>query len=701
MLFSTHIFFGMEMGHSKEFVVPHIIKEHSGLLSMLEQQGQSDWLKNPLKFADGSLVAQEDVDGFARAYQHDFDCSQLSKDELISLAQYHSFFQMNVPISNLKNALYQQFAQQKLQWVDWKLLSTDWQCSLASLLMKNKRLDIQLLKSHSDKLIDNKQKIDNNRKQHSVEKLLFFNDQLQVYGGYSLPFGMIVKGVPRFTQLLVKKDGNLKNKADVRRSRNGYWLQDTIIHPDGLWALTYYSVYKEHGKWEHIYDLVDLRAQQENVSPDVTHVADSQSSSSVCCFGKNCFYSAACYGDVNIVVRSTDLVTKKEINIVTLCGSEEQKVIAITSNKEGTKLAVATHKALFFITINDVDNDVDNVRHEALSQDVLQILNDNEYSIKKLSLNNQGTVLCVVTQPVLENTDHYDEVYSTAKVYLCAITEKDLSVAEITKELQGNHDLEKYEWSVNRTCLSDVSHLHWNHDDSLLVLQCSYCYQNIYQGRLGSSHYAGDQYAFVCPTTGNGWSESEIRVYSKPIVSSNDGQAIITDNSGWFTHTQCLRWYDEHMVQALRYFDIQKSDEKFSAEQKSTGIALLYKILQHRNAVVQLDKEESAIYNDDMPDSIKKLLSKIRIVLPYKKITSQYVALQRWIHIQGLRCKQFLYNYRKPLLVGVGALLLAVMYANYYVFINENVLLLAHPNRFKMMGVIDAHVLSTGTQILK
>ncbi len=631
---------GMEGSEQKGLIIPSFIAEHSDLLKMLVNQGQADFQQYPLKLLDGSLVTQDHLDAFAQIYQPDIDYGQLSLEELVSLSHYEDFFRIDSPSVSLQNVLYDKLEKHEIGWENIRTLSPDKQYVLGRLLVKKERLDIRLLKPYSDDQITRAQPVDNNIRQCSVEKLLFFNNDIKVYRGYDLPRFSIIKEFPRLAQLLVKKDGYVQKEVNLRLVRDGYLLINTTMHPSGLYALTDYinEVHDSYvGDHSYVGDYIDLTKDTAETISNITHVINQQKSSGASCFGNNYVYSAACDGGTDIIIRSIHLQTKTEVVLGTLQGVPQQEVVGMVGNNADTELIVATRKQLFFITISPNNSIATKVKDAPNSEGV-------ERSIKKISLNNSGTVLCVVMQRYLSYKWYdYD---SDAKVYLYHIKKQDCPIEEISDKLQGNHDLKSYEYCVNKSCLSDISKLFWSTDDFLLILKCSYRYQDIDDGRMGSAHFAGNQHAFVNLSTGNGWSENNRYKYPKSVVTScNGNQAIITDRSGWLlNHTTLLSWYDEKMEEVVRYLNLRCKDNYFSLDKKFLGIVLLDKILKNHDVVMQLDKEETEIYQNNMPDALKVLLAKTRTVLLHKDNLSSFDRLWVSMYKFGIYCKHLLYG---------------------------------------------------------
>src|SRR5581483_198905 len=591
----------------------------------------------------------EHIDSLSLLYKPNFDASQLSQAELLSCAHYHTYFQMDMPINSLENALYATFSEEEFKGNEWKQLSEQWQRCLASLLIKDKRLDTRLLKPYSDNCIANAQHIANNTSHHTKEELLFFNSSTTIYGAYNLPRFAIVKGTPRFTKLLVKRNDETQKKVNLRRMRDGYFFEGIIVDHTSSYALAKY-IHRPFQDYIPLYDFIDFTTQK--TTPDIAQTGEYNSSA--CCFGENTIYIALCKGDENILVKTKDIyhINTEEKEFITLNGLEGQTIVDIKNNKEGTCIAVATDKQLFIITVDDANNK----KITMISQETFE--NDG-YSIKKLSLNNKGSRLCVVMQPHSKDDGRWYKYDMPAKAYLCNTAKPHESIVTITQELQGTHDLRKYEYQVNRSCLSDIEQVCWSADDSLIILECSYRYQNFYQGRVGSSHFGGNQHAFVCAATGNGWSENEIRGYGAPVITSHDGRAIIiTDKSGWFAYTKSLQWCDKHMLKALEYFDIKKPCPNFSIDQKLLAIVLLHKIMQDKDRVAQLNKEETEIYNKYIPDAIKKIMTKTHVILMHED--SFVSPTKQYEYKIGIRCKKFfhfLWEHKTHVLYCMGALL--------------------------------------------
>lgn len=645
----------MEGSEQKKLIIPSFIAGHSNLLKMLANWGQADFQQYPLKFSDSSCVTQAHLDAFAQIYQPDIDYGQLSLEVLVSLFCYEDFFGIDSPSESLQNVLYDKLEKHEIGWENIRKFSLNQQAVLGQLLVKKERLDVRLLKPYSDDQITRAQPVDNNIRQCSVEKLLFFNNDIKVYGGYDLPRFSIIKGSPRFAQLLVKKDGYVQKKVNLRLVQDGYKLKNTTMHPSGLYALTDYK----NEAHDYVGDYIDLTEDTVKTISNITHVDDvnKQKSSGASCFSNNYVYSAACDDSADIIIRSIHLQTKNEVALCTLQGVPQQKVVGMVSNNADTELIVATRKQLFFITISPDNSIATKVKDAPNSEDV-------ECSIKKISLNNSGTVLCVVMQRY-SSYGWYD-YNSGAKVYLYHIKEQDCPIEEISDKLQGNHDLKSYEYCVNTSCLSDISKLFWSTDDFLLILKCSYRYQYIDGGRMEDSHFAGDQHVFVNLSTGNVWSENNRYKYDKSVVTSCDGnQAIITGRSGWLlNHTTLLSWYDEKMEEVVRYLNLRCKDNYFSLDKKFLGIVLLDKILKNHDVVMQLDQEETEIYQNNMPDALKVLLAKTQTVLLHKDnlFSRLWVSMYKFgiyckHHVDrfSVRSKKFLYKNSGVILCVLGA----------------------------------------------
>jgi len=666
-LFLFHSIFGMD-NVQKDLVIPDVFKEHSGLLKMLADK-KNDFLKNPLKLPDGEIIQQNQLDDLAQTYKPDFEHDQLSADELVSLANYHNYFQMDFSIITLKNTLENKLKDGQITWKDVQLLDLDWKCFLY------KRLDAQFLKLYSDFLIAQREQINNNIPFYNRERLLFFDDTKKLYGAYR--------------KLVLKNNGIIQKDINFRLE-DDYRLVDIIVHADGLYAIVSYS--DKADIWRKVFDLIDITSQ-EVISDLITQ--ESKEMRALCCFGGNNVYSALC-NDVSIIIKSLNLFSRDQQDVVKIQRVANQKLVDITSNKNGNYIVVATQKQLFIIKINS-NNDICT---KVISCDDLC---KNDISIKKVSLNNNGNMLCVVM-----GLNRYD-VDNKVTVYLYDLTDPEVSVMNITKELKGNHyNLQKYDWEI-QPCLVDIENILWNDDDSLLILKCFYRYQKWWDGIRYGSFPAGEQYAFVCPVTGNGWSENELRKYkyNKPyLVTSHDGTAIITDDSGWFIRTYMLHWYDENMIKALHYFDIKKPNDTFSVDKNFMGIFLLHKILQNKEVVMQLDKEETEIYMSNLPDTIKTMLTKIKSILLYKENMFWLSSLKRFLYVFGMRGKHFLYEYRKPLfrckhflykylykyreplLFFLGLIILNCIYDYYYPFD-----ILYNPYLYKDIGLVDFIIL--------
>jgi hypothetical protein len=640
----SSVAYGMENITNTQLGIPLIIQEHSDYLKMLANNRQADFHKNPLKWSDDSLVTQDELNGFAETYQPNFDYNQLSLDALMDTACFHDYFQMQLPTQCLENVLYDNIKTNQLKEEEIESLASRWQRSLTSLLVKDKRLDVQLLKAYSDSIIANEKNI-NNRQKHSTEELLFLNDTTKIYGAYTLPWFTIVKGSPRFTVLLVKdgKNNTIQKEINVP---DKYYLNNSnniTIHPNGLCAIVRY--YDRERDYRPLFDIIDLTSQDTMPVWDTSQVAIKAKASHACCFGKDKVYAAACNDNEQIFLKSIALDNKQEEEITILDNPFKQEIAAIASNEDGSCIVVATQHTLFVVKNNGKD----------IKTIVSDKFNVGKHGIQQLSLNNNGTLLCIVT-----GGHPWRDYDVPAHVYLWNLAiDDDSSLIDITNQLQGNLDLHNQHDMVSskKSCLVNVANLQWNRDDSLLFLECGYRYQC-----LNSSGPAGKQYAFICPSTYNCWSERNIRKNRSIVNSADNEKTIVEDSSGWLRQTKLLEWCDDNMRDALRYFNPNPNGPD---DKKLSAMIILNKIIEEQSDIIQLNRRDTKIYKKNIPDAIKLMLAKLlstkrQVLLLFEKNVSALSSIKVTLYQWSVHSKNFLRIHQKKLGCGLGIMMLAI-----------------------------------------
>ena len=564
---------------------------------------------------------------------------------------FHDYFQMQLPTQSLENVLYSNIKTSKLKEEEIECLASKWQHSLASLFVKDKRLEVQLLKAYSDSIIANEQNITNNTQKHSREELLFLNDTTKIYGAYTIPWFTIVKGCPPFTVLLMKdgKNNTLQKEINVP---DKYYLNNSnniTIHPNGLCAIVRY--YDRFRDYKPLFDIIDLTSQSTMPVWDTSQVA--KKASQACCFGKDKVYAAACNDDEQIFLKSIALDNKQETEITILDNPFKQEIVAIASNEDGSCIVVATHKTLFVVKNNGKD----------IKTMVSDKFNDSKNAIQRLSLNNKGTLLCIVI-----GGHPWRDYDVPAQVYLWNLAkDDDSSLVDITQEFQGNLDLHNQHnmSSSKQSCLVGVDNLRWNCDDSLLFLECSYRYQ--YPNGSGP---AGMQYAFICPTTHNGWSEHNIRAHTSIINSADNEKTIVEDWSGWLRRTKLLEWCDDNMRDALRYFNPNPNGHD---DKRLSAMIILNKIIEQHSEIIQLNRRDTKIYKKNIPDAIKLMLAELlstkrQALLLFEKNVSTLSSIKETLYKWSICSKNFLRAHQKKLGCGLGVIMLAMTLGKLYSF---------------------------------
>ncbi len=609
---------------SKQLIIPPIIKEKSKLVKMLTRNKQEDFSKNPLIWPDGSLISQEHLNEFAKTYEPNFDYSQLESDELIATTQFHDHFQMKLPTKCLEQALYNNLKTHNFPKENLENLAPNWHSHLIPLLVQDRRLDVQLLQPYNDSLISQGKSIANSYK-YTEERLLFSNDTTKIYGAYNSEWFIVVQGSPRFTNLLIKNHQNTIQKEiaiyDIQVGNDTYWFDDiSEVHPSGLHAI---GRYLDHSCTNTFFPLIDLTTQEISLLWNTLCIT-----SHACCFSNDKIYTAGCNNAQQIIVKSIALESKQEKEIVTLANPLKEKIAGISINKDGNRIVVATKKTLFIIQNDNEKKKIQTITHDNLIK--------HDHDIVRISLNNSGTLLGIIIRGPGKND--WD---TPAHAYLCNLTTNDIPWTNITQELKGNLYVSKEYDSrpahLQKFQLTNIYTLQWNHDDSLLILDCSYRHQRFYKdGGLSSSGPIGDQYAFICPTTCNGWSEQTIR-NGTSITNSADNEKTITETSGWFRQTKLLEWSDKNIRDALRYLHGKdsKSEKKFSATERLFELLLLNRILQNEN-ISELDEDETKTYKYKLHDSIKSMLSKLRTVVLSEEKGSWKASLTKSLHILSM-----------------------------------------------------------------
>jgi hypothetical protein len=662
----------MDNSLNKTLTIPPIIQQHSGLLKMLTHQKQGDYNTYPLKWPDQSLITQDQLNIFAERYQPNFNYKQLSLDDMIETAYFHDYFQIDSPNQQLENELYQNILLNKLTKKQIKDLPSNLLHLPTSRFIKTTHLDAKLLEPYSNHILKNKAITIKDKRKHSDEKLFFSNNTTKIYGAYDIPWFTIVGGFPNFTSLLVKNNqNNIQQEIKIRPTDDGYWVDDMIIHQSGLYAIAeYYSNSKDDN--QSSFGILNLTSGKTTSLWDILQI--SQQTNHVCCFSKDVIYTCI-NNDKKLILNSISLDNHERKEVAILDNPDREQINTIVSNKDGNCIVIATDRTLFVVknngkTIKTID----------------MVHNSSMHTIKKLSLNNSGTLLCIITG-YYKKYEHDKPVYA----YLCNLTELDKktnnsfysscinSWTEITDKIHSTIDVQNLPNQspdpYRKLCLTDIKNLKWNRDDSLLVLECDYHYQNFYQyglykGLLADSGPIGQQYVFICPSTCNSWSENKIHEDKSRINSANtDNETIIiNDSSSWSLQTKLLKWYDENMTNALSYLNGKNLPQNYSYNEKLLGLILLKEIIEQQNTILQLDLEKTKTYNKYIPDPIKSILTTTRTILLSEKNESPIKkTLYRWYIYSKTYSKNFLYYHRKAwiysFIVGIIPLLLHILHA--------------------------------------
>lgn len=310
-----------------------------------------------------------------------------------------------------------------------------------------------------------------------------------------------------------------------------------------------------------------------------------------------------------IILKSIALSDKHEDRLAILNNPLEEKIIDIASNEDSNCIIVATLYTVFIVK---------NEHNKWTSKTIIHDnINQQKQHIEKISLNNGGTQLCIVTKNHEKNAGNYCDI--PRHVYLYSLVTDDAAWIDITQELKGNNLVKNDRWPyLQEFVLTNIQNLQWNRNDSLLLLECCYRHVNYdSDGLFARSHSVGNQYAFICPIIGKGWSENSIRKNASMINTADSEKIIARDSLAWFTYTKLLEWCDNNMVEALHYFDLQNQHTNYSDIQRLLGMILVHKIMQQ--TIIQLNKKETKIYQNNIPDAIKTIVTEIRTVLLYEK----------------------------------------------------------------------------------
>jgi len=475
---------------------------------------------------------------------------------------------------------------------------------LFHLLIQREKIDVKLLEPYSDWLFSHPQAIAGNWRTNWREELLFFNNDIKIYGAYTfgdLPITMDYK--PFFKKLLLKYPNyfTLNKTINLRLIDDGYYFNEHFlaVNQDASFCIAQYWYDKDKSDK---FDLINLKTlktiplDNNIVSPRFGQFDDVAS----CCFGQaHELYTINTKG----VISRVDLANNVTEYITTLEIDENQRIKNIVSNNAGDWLAVATSQQVFIITPN-------------------LGLSRTKFSpyVDKISLNHSGSQLCIATRTS-------DASYSGKIEELFLSKREDLFGQGLIRLTRGTSAFSFGKDSY----LSDII-LQWTKDDTLLYANCNYGNTDV-----NFDHHIGSVYTFIVPQSGNSWyqkalykyidigqkilQEKRIKaiypcgtVYSRGIVDktiSQDGkELIITVGSGWNAKTTKITLCDDNMQEALRYFDMTKKHELDFKNQRFLGILLLHTILRQQKGTITLDETETRIYLDYLPRSIKAILSK-------------------------------------------------------------------------------------------
>lgn len=591
--------------------LPKIIQEKSELLKDLIEDCQSNEDKKPLLLPDGTQVNQAHIDKFAKIYESGFTCNQLSVQELTTCAHLHDHFQMSLPVGNLESALYAKIKQNQCSPKKLERLGSDWHNRIAHQFIKNSRLDAQLLQPYSDCILANPTNISNER-EHSVENLLFASDTKKIYGAYDLPRFAVVKLEPHLQLLSIKNSDNITLKEIPLI--HGHYPGQITIHSNGSYALAKH--YDDNDFSRNFFDLIDLTTGNIHDLQKIFPTINPQDYRA-CCFYKDNLYIAD-NADKTITIKSVALANQQEETVVHLENPEAHKIIDIAVDKHGKTIAIATDKTIHIINTTNVHHKVEPITHDLLS-------NNEKLTIKKISLNNNGSLLCIV---IGNNWLEYD---CYAQVYLYNINQQKAPWIEISQKLAGNlalpDDARKWPVHLQKFRLTDIDSISWNTDDSLLCLECNYrhlCFNT--DDTFAKSTYVGRQYAFINPLTCHGWSENDIHRDRSLINSGGEDETIITAQSILGSQTKARKWCDQNIKDTLQYLNPHKRTT-YSSDKRLFGIMLLCKIIEQSGNFTQLNDDETTVYDNNIPDPIKTILKQAKTVLPFQ--TPWYQALPK------------------------------------------------------------------------
>ncbi len=656
--------------------IPPILQEKSRPIQMLIEH-KTDFTKTPLRWANESLVTQEELDLFARTCDPHFHWDRLYLDELMTIAHevnapgnFYDYFEIDFPQKfSLKNMLCTKVKENKLKLNNLPPVT---QFFITNRLISDADLRTQLLKPYSDSILAHGTTIPN-KQTYTTEKLLFASDTTKIYRANNPLSLETVKDGTYFPRFLIKDSNNVIQKEisfDLL-DLDGYICNDIkCIHQSGLYAIAG-SKFKN----DRIYSsfaLIDFK--QQNASP----LWDTAQNfyTHACCFGKDKLYTAA-RSDGNpttIIIDSIELADQKKQHIVSLVHPTNEKIVNIAINKDENRIVVATAKTLFVINI-DGKGQITTIPHnlpESNRQDI----------IIKTSLSNSGALLCVVTTDII--LSKYGHTGRPVREYICNLdTKLDLCFWQnITQELKDNC-FSKVDslWptGLQEFRLSDIPNIIWSHDDSLLILECEYSF---YHNDLSTrSSNIRSQYAFVYPRGGKGWNADAIHKDVSIINDANPEQAISRSQKLWGPSTTLLPLFDKNMKECLDYFNfIKKNDGKWSIKKgRQKGLWLLSKILAHEeDEIVDLNEKDTEIYTKNLTDTIKILLAKIRKIILFEENPSVLSSAQKKLYVWSVQgrnlfrtCCKRMYTgftaipYRKEICYGIGAAIALFMAGKY------------------------------------
>jgi len=632
---------GMDNVTTRELMIPPVIQEHSQYLAMLKSHNQIDFSKHPLLWTDKSFVTQNELNTYAARYEPNFDYTTLSLDQLLDTIHFHDYFQMKSN-KQLKNALYNKFKTHQIKLKEIKKLSLYWQKAFISLFIQDTRLDVRLLKPYSHTLIEDRTKIAGRKDERCAARLLFLNNTQRIYGVYELfKVGTLAESRSIVKLRIEDSQGTIQREIGLLEKHFFKSSPNITIHPNGLYAIVEYTeVVDDYARYSS--DIIDFTSTK--IRPKIIPLWEASQlpigASHVYCFGKDKVYVATCDYSEQVILKSIDLNNKQEKKIVVLNdpGKERMFAGAITINEDASCIVVAACRTLFVVKNN--------------GKDVKIIVHNNNEGILKLSLNNKGTLLCVITTKGWIGSE---------RVYLYAFpAHKDYFLIDIPQKLQGSRHLQGQSDMLPRkeSRLESVSNVQWSSDDNLLFLKCNYAvkYKNYPYVCSSSKH----KYVFYCPATQQCWSKRSPQYCSFLINSGCNGQLIVEHESYRSSKKNVVNWYDKNMKEALSYLNVKQNGLD---ENKWLGMIILYKIItQPSDSIISLDQDTTTLYKSNVPDAIKLMLPKLlltenqTLLLLGEKVPPKIIP-----SVWSLLAKNFLCIYQEAWFCGLSTILFAMV----------------------------------------